>query len=238
MQGDILDGIVRLLGIILCGCSHHTHQSDGAYLRFEVITETDIHEVDAAILHLFHGIPLRILDVGILTQYLYDTLAAGSTHRQHHEDHAQHHQRGEDRHHVSKERGELSGGQVTHHDIVCAKPGEGDHTTVYHQHHHRVVDSLQRLGLDEQSVEGIGRLLEFLILEVLPHESLHHPDGRDILLYGIVQVVVSLEHLREEFYGARDDQIEGCSEDDQCHQEDQTHLEIDEYAHQYREDQV
>ena len=118
------------------------------------------------------------------------------------------------------------------------EPGEGHDTAVYDQHHNGMVDGLQRLGLDEQIVECLGRPTELGILKVFSYKGLHHSNGSDILLHGTVEVIIAEEHLGEEFHRTGDNHIECNAEDDQRDKENETHLEVDEHAHQHGENHV
>ena len=159
-------------------------------------------EVDTAVGHCHHRIFLGIGDVGLLVNHLNHTLGTGRTHGEVHEDHRQHHQRGEDGHDVGEQGGELTRGEVANDNELGTEPRQGDDAAIDHQHHDGVVEGLQTLGLDKQLIQGFRCLTELLLLEVLPDKSLHHADGGDILLHGAVQVVVALEHLREELHRA------------------------------------
>ena len=101
-----------------------------------------------------------------------------------------------------------------------------------------MVEGLQRLCTNEETVEGIGGTAELLYLMLLTHEGLHHADGRHILLDGAVQVVVAHEHLGEELHRARDDEVQSTSEHHQGREEDKAHAEVDEHAHQHGEHQI
>ena len=63
-----------------------------------------------------------------------------------------------------------------------AKPGDGDHAAVDNQHHDGVVQSQAAFRLDKEPVQVFRRGLELVVLVVLPHKGLHHPDGGDVLL--------------------------------------------------------
>ena len=101
-----------------------------------------------------------------------------------------------------------------------------------------MVDGLQSLGLDEQIVECLGRPTELGILKVFSYKGLHHSNGSDILLNGTVEVIIAKEHLSEEFHRTGDNHIECNAEDDQRDKENETHLEVDEHAHQHGENHV
>ena len=62
-----------------------------------------------------------------------------------------------------------------------------------------MVQGLQTLRLHKQLIQSLSSLTELLVLIILSHKGLHHTDGRDILLNGTVQVVVTQEYLCEEF---------------------------------------
>ena len=101
-----------------------------------------------------------------------------------------------------------------------------------------MVERLQALRLDEELIESFRRFLEFLVLVVFPDEGLDHSYGLYVLLYGLVEVVVFDEHLREELDGLCDDEEEGTSENDHGHDEDDAHLPVDEHAHEDTENEV
>ena len=101
-----------------------------------------------------------------------------------------------------------------------------------------MVQGLQTLCLHKQLIQCLRSLTELLVLIILSYKGLHHTDGRDILLNGTVQVVVTQEHLCEELYRTRDDQVEGGTKDDQCDDEDQAHPQVDEDTHEHTEHQV
>ena len=53
----------------------------------------------------------------------------------------------------------------------------------------------------------------------------------DVLLYALVQFVVTLEHLLEQFGHPRDDLIERTAEDNHRHNEDQAEAGVDDETH-------
>ena len=168
------------------------------------VAEADILEINGAVLHLGHGI-LRGDQVGLLVQQLSAAAHGGPGHNQHHEHHGQHHQAGKNLGGVGKHGAELAGGQTGPGDIAGGndqfgtEPGNGQHTAVDTQLHHRVVQRQNVLCLAEQAVDFPGNAGEFLNFPVLPDEALHHPDAVDILLHHVVQAVIGFEHLVENF---------------------------------------
>ena len=94
------------------------------------------------------------MEVGDLAQHLADPAHTGQGHGDHHHHHGQHHQAHEQGHDVAEQAGEIAGGQRTvHHDELGAQPGHHDDAEVHGDHHRRVVEGQQALGLDEQVVQ-------------------------------------------------------------------------------------
>ena len=201
------------------------------------VAETHVLKVDAAVGNCHDGV-LGIDDVGFLIDHLYHTLAAGSTHGELHKYHRQHHQCRENCHHIGEQRRELTCGEFAANDIFCPKPRQGDDATIHYHHHHWMVQRHQALGAHKEAVERPCCLAEFLVLKVLAHKRLHHPDCRDILLDHIVQVVIFLEHLSEQFHGAAHNQVEHCAQDDKRYHKDKAHLGVDKHTHEDAENQV
>ena len=193
-------------------------------------------EADAAVGH-FRQRMVGILDVGFLVDDLCHTLAAGSTLRQHHENHAEHHQRHQYRHHIGEQRGQLARRQRATHNEVRTPPRQGDDAAIHHHVHHRVVPGHQRLCPHKQPIQSLGSTRKLLVLVVLAHKCLHHPDGGHVLLHALVQLVVLLIHLREQLRHMRDDIPDGEREDDHGHYEDDAKPRVDQQAHHHTQHQ-
>ena len=161
------------------------------------IVKPDMLEGDTAVGHLHKGMSW-ILDVRLLVDDLYHTLSTGRTLCEHHKNHAEHHQRHENRHHIGEQGCELTGGQRSTYDEVGTEPRQGNHTAIDHHIHNRMVPCHESLSLDKQTIESLGGTSKLLVLVILTHKGLYHPDGRHILLHALVQLVVLLIDFGEE----------------------------------------
>ena len=82
-----------------------------------------------------------------------------------------------------------------------------------------------------------GGLLELLVLVLLAHEALDHPDAAQVLLHHVVQLVIGFEHALEDRMRAGHDQIDTHAEDRQGDQEYHGNPGVDRHRHNQREQQ-
>ena len=113
--------------------------------------------------------------------------------------HGHHHHAHQDLEDIVDEGLEAAQVKLRPHDHPAAEVEYRHRGPVHGQHHHR------QDGDDPQSHRqgGLHQLVvgffELFPLEVLPDEGLDHPDGHQVLLEGVVQVVDALLHGLKEF---------------------------------------
>ena len=91
-----------------------------------------------------------------------------------------------------------------------AEPADQQNTSVYDCHHERHYTGDIHFSLYEHFVDIARGLMKFADLIVLADIGFYHPYRRDVLLYAVVEVIISFEHLLE---------IPGRSSHDERHYE-------------------
>ena len=112
-----------------------------------------------------------------------------------------------------------------------AQPGHREDAGGHAQLHQGAVEGQDLLGLGEIQVDLLGDLAEFLLLVLLPHEGLDHPDAQQVLLHHVVHPVVLLEHTLKDGMGAGHNEQQAQRQDGDHNQENQGQLGVDGKGH-------
>ena len=177
-------------------------------LRLLGILETDVVEIDRAVLYLGESI-LRAGQIAFFLQNLHDTLSRFHRHGDHHEHHRQHHQAHKNLKAVCKD-----GGHLPHGNFSAPAGDYGIRTERQHKHHarihtklhHGVVKRHDPLGTGKVFANILGRGGEFLFLVVLTHIAFYHAHGLHVFLHRVVERVIFAEYPPENRRGRTDDQ--------------------------------
>ena len=85
--------------------------------------------------------------------------------------------------------------------------------------------------LDIEVVQALRCLGKLELLIIFTHESLYHTNGTHIFLNTGIELVVLLEDLRKQLRDMGNNISQGKREDDQSHDENQTHADVDDQTH-------
>ena len=201
-----------------------------------LIRETHVIKINASIRNLHHRF-FRVRQIRLLIEYLRDTSSAGRTHGQHDKDHGKHHQRHQDAHHITEHGGKFPCGQAATHNETGAKPGQCRNTSVYDQHHHRIIQRQNAFRLDKQFVQPFRRSAELLVLMLLTYKSFDNTNRGYIFLYTGVQIIISTKNLVKDFCRLAHDENQCDGKHHHGYQKDAAELQIDKETHRHAADE-
>ena len=164
------------------------------------VAEADVPELDAAARGGQGGLGgmLAVADVGHGVEHLVDALGTGTCAGELEQRESEHHNAHQNVHDVADKRVELTGQQRAADDEFSADP-EGEHDgNVERDHHDGLHEHHARHRVDRRIAQLVVALFELFLLIVLAHERLHHADGDEVFLHGVVQPVdLFLKKLKE-----------------------------------------
>ena len=193
-------------------------------------------KINASIRNLHHRF-FRVRQIRLLIEHLRDTSSTGRTHGQHDKDHGKHHQRHQNAHHITEHGGQLSRGQAAAHNETGAKPGQCRDTSVYNQHHHRIIQRQNAFRLDKQFVQTFRSRAELLVLMLLTYKSFDNTNRRYIFLYTGVQIIIFSENLVKDFCRLAHDKNQSDGKHHHGHQKNTAEFQIDKETHRHAADE-
>src|SRR5699024_6676661 len=163
---------------------------------FSRIAYFHMDKINIDVRHGFNRI-VFFLHIGNLGKHLGDTVCGRLRDHDHYKDKSNHHQRHQHLHGVYYHACHLSRFHGAEYDAPAADKDHRQHHDIYGKLHDRRVPRHDLFRFCEQIVHILGNPVEFPDLEILSYKGLDHAGRVYILLHGIVQHVILVEHLHE-----------------------------------------
>ena len=196
-------------------------------------------KINAAVGHVIDWI-CRVVEVALLVEHLGDTLRRGGGHRNHDKDHRQHHKAHENLHGVGNHAGQRADAEVRPvgaDDEPRRKVADQDAADGNAEQHQRIVERQKLFRLQEVLAHIVGGRRKLFRLIILTDKALDDAHRLHVLLHGIVQPVVLLEHGAEKRHGRPDHHGEAEAENGNDGREYERQLLADADGHDDRKNQ-